>query len=219
MPEFLKELFGENALTFEQFSQAVTSKGYKLTDLSTGNYVSKHKHTDELEAKDSAIEALKSQLKTRDADIKSLKDKITEGAEKDTKMAELSSQLEKLQSDYDIAKKDYESKINKQSYEFAVKEFANSQKFTSNAAKKQFVSEMTAENLKMKNGNIIGADDYLKVYREANEDSFIVEQPSEPETPAEPLLPTFVQPTAPQPTTEENPFIDAFNFIGVRPKQ
>ena len=37
--EFLKALFENGALTWEQFSEAVNAKGYKVADLSTGNYV------------------------------------------------------------------------------------------------------------------------------------------------------------------------------------
>lgn len=214
--EFLKELFGEGSLTYEQFSQAVSAKGYKLADLSTGNYVGKHKYDDEVAAKESAINDLKAQLKTRDADIRGLKDQLTSDADNATKITDLTSQLEKLQGDYDTAKKDYEARLGKQSYEFAVKEFANSQQFTSNAAKRDFINEMISENLKMKNGNIIGADDFMKVYSEANSDAFVVSEP-EPEPQPEPeMKPTFVQPTAPQIPANDNPFENAFNFVGIR---
>lgn len=213
--DFLKELFGEESLTYEQFSAAVTSKGYKLADLSTGNYVGKHKHEDELSAKDSAIEDLKNQIKTRDADIKGLQDQLAGDADNATKITDLTAQLEKLQGDYDTAKKDYEARLGKQSYEFAVREFANTQNFTSNAAKKQFINEMISENLKVKNGTIIGADDFMKVYKEANADSFVVEDKPET-TPEEQPKPTFVQPTAPQIPGNDNPFEGAFNFTGIR---
>lgn len=214
--EFLKELFGEASLTYEQFAQAVNSKGYKLADLSTGNYVGKHKYDDEVAAKESAINDLKEQIKTRDRDIRGLKDQLQGDADNATKVTDLTTQLEKLQGDYDNAKKDYEARLGKQSYEFAVKEFANAQNFTSNAAKRDFINEMISENLKMKNGNIIGADDFMKVYSEANSDAFVVSEP-EPEPQPEPeMKPTFVQPTAPQVPANDNPFENAFNFAGIR---
>ena len=219
--DFLKELFGEEALTFEQFSTAVSNKGYKLADLSTGNYVDKHKHEDAISAKDNAISDLNEQIKTRDKDIKGLQKQLQGDADNETKIAELTSQLETLQGDYDTAKKDYEARLGKQSYEFAVKEFANLQQFTSNAAKKQFINEMVSENLKMKDGSIIGADDFMKVYKEANEDSFVVEQPPadpnpEPSPEPEPNKPIFVQPTPPAGNPNDNPFETAFSFTGVR---
>lgn len=214
--DFLKELFGENSLTFEQFSQAVTAKGYKLADLSTGNYVSKHKYEDELSAKNSALEDLKGQIKTRDNDIKSLQTQLQGDADNATKVADLTKQLETLRGDYDTAKKDYEARLGKQSYEFAVSEYANGLKFTSEAAKRDFKREMIAENLKMKNGNIIGADDFMNVYKEANEDSFVVEPVVEKPPVQGQGKPIFVQPTPPQVDTKANPFAEAFSFTGVR---
>lgn len=216
--DFLKELFGDGELSFEAFVKAVNEKGYKLADLATGKYVDKRKYEDEISSKDSAIEDLKGQIKTRNDDIKDLKEKLAGEGDTANKLADMTAQLEKLQGDYDTAKKDYEARIGKQSYEFAVKEFANEQKFTSSAAKKQFINEMVSENLKMKNGTIIGADDFMKVYREANEDSFIAEPEGNPESQPEPDKPTFIQPTPPQPSAGgDNPFEGAFNFAGIRP--
>ncbi len=217
--DFLKELFGEQALTFEQFSTAVASKGYKLADLSTGGYVNKRKFDDSISAKDNAIEDLKNQIKTRDNDIKALQEKLTGDADSEAKIADLTNQLETLRGNYDNAKKDYEARLGKQSYEFAVAEYANGLKFTSEAAKRDFKREMIEENLKMKNGNIIGADDFYKVYKEANADSFPEEQPEQQEVQPieEAPKPIFAQPTAPQVDTKDNPFSGAFNFTGVRP--
>ena len=41
--EFLKELFGTEALTYGQLAEKVTAKKMKLADLSTGAYVGKEK--------------------------------------------------------------------------------------------------------------------------------------------------------------------------------
>lgn len=54
--EFLKELFSE-PLTFEAFSKAITEKGIKLADLSSGEYVGKGKF-------DKACDELKSAKET-----------------------------------------------------------------------------------------------------------------------------------------------------------
>ena len=217
--DFLKELFGDGELSFDAFCKAVNEKGYKLADLATGKYVDKRKYEDEISAKDSAIEDLKGQIKTRNNDITDLKNKLASEGDNANKIADMTAQIEKLQGEYDLAKKDYEARIGKQSYEFAVKEFANEQKFTSNAAKKQFINEMVSENLKMKNGTIIGADDFMKVYKEANADSFVAESEPQPEPQPEPDKPTFVQPTAPTAPANDNPFANAFNFTGVRPHE
>jgi chromosome segregation ATPase len=212
--EFLKALFESGALTWEQFSQAVTQKGYKLADLATGNYVSKSKYNDDLAGKDATITELNGQIATRDADLEELKGKLeSAGTDNKTKVAELTSQITKLQGDYDTARTDYETKLSQQAYEFAVREFANSKQFTSNAAKRDFINEMIKESLKMKDNTLLGADDFVKAYSEANADAFVVEKPSE-----EPPAPTFVNPSTPTPPPSDNAFLDAFNFGGVRKK-
>ena len=49
--DFLKQFFGEDgstAITYEQLSQGVASKGMKLADLSLGGYVDKNKFDDQV---------------------------------------------------------------------------------------------------------------------------------------------------------------------------
>lgn len=41
--EFLKVLFENGAVTWDQFAKGVKDKGLKIADLSEGNYVSKQK--------------------------------------------------------------------------------------------------------------------------------------------------------------------------------
>lgn len=211
--DFLKELFGEESLSFEQFSKAVGDKGYKLADLSTGNYVAKKKFEDEIASRESIIGDLNEQLSTRDTDLENLKTQLENGnLDNKTKVSELTSQLEKLQGDYETSKSNYETKLNKQAYEFAVREFANSKQFSSNAAKRDFINEMLSANLTMKDKSILGAEDFVTAYSSENEDAFVVD--TQPEAAPEPSKPSFVQPTPPTPNQDTNPF--NFNFSGVR---
>lgn len=48
MEDELKELFGENSLSYDDFSKAIESKGMKLANLSAGGYVAKNKYDDDL---------------------------------------------------------------------------------------------------------------------------------------------------------------------------
>lgn len=218
--EFLKALFESGALNWEEFSKAVTDKGYKLADLSTGNYVSKSKYDDDITSRDTTITDLNSQITTRDNDLADLKSKLeTAGTDNKTKVAELTSQITKLQGDYDTVKNDYEAKLNQQAYEFAVKNFANEKKFTSNAAKRDFINEMIAKGLKMENNKILGAEDFVTMYSAENSDAFVVDTPDPTPNPKdENPKPNFVNPTNPTPAPEDNAFLNAFNFAGVRPK-
>ena len=211
--DFLKELFGEEALTWEQFSEAVTSKGFKVADLSKGNYVSKKKFDDEIKTRDTTISELNSTISVRDNDIEDLKQKLeTGGQDNETKVKELLTQISTLQSQYESDKSELETKLSKQAYEFAVRDFANSQKFTSTAAKRDFEREMISAGLTMKDNSIIGANDFVTSYKEKNADAFVT---AEPEPTPEPK-PTFIQPTPPTPTPSDNPFDAVFNFNGVR---
>lgn len=92
--EFLKELFGEKALTFDEFSKAVEAKKIKLADLSGGAYVSK----DKLDAKIDELKAVQESLSQRDEALKKWDgvdlDKLK--AENEAKTAELNKQLAEL---------------------------------------------------------------------------------------------------------------------------
>lgn len=209
----LKEIFekAENGvLTWEQFQEL--SKEAKFVDLNEGNYYSKSKHEDELAAKDKQINSLNATIKTRDTDLSDLQKKLEAAGEDSTKIQELTTNLTALQTKYDGDMKAYKDQLKKQSYEFAVKEYANQQKFTSQGAKRDFIQSMIAKDLKMEKDTILGADDFLNVYKEADPNAFVVEQPATPQPP----LPSFGQPTPPTPQGSDNAFIEAFHFGGVR---
>lgn len=216
--DFLKALFEAGAITWEQFSAACTEKGFKLADLATGNYVAKKKFDDEVAGKDAMIEALQGQIKTRDADIVTLRKSLEDGSkDNETKIADLTQQLTTLQGDYKTQKNDYETKLNKQAYEFAVKEFVGGLEFTSGAAKRDFTSQLLSAGLKMEGGSIMGATDFVEKYKGENADAFVVKaEPQPAPQQQEGPKPFFVQPTQPQQQQNENPFDSMFNFAGVR---
>ena len=221
----IKELFdkAENGtLTYEQFEAAAKAGNAKFTDLNEGNYVSKNKYTSDLKTKDDQIETLNGTIATRDADLTDLKTKLEAAGADADKLATLTNDFTALQNKYTADTKNYEEKLSHQAYEFAVREFANNKKFTSQAAKRDFTQSMLAENLKMKDGKILGAEDFVTAYTTENSDAFVVEKP-EPDPTSAPIngapLPTFVAPTpggTPAPA-ESNAFANAFHFTGVRP--
>lgn len=218
----IKELFekAENGtLTYEQFEAAATAGKAKFTDLSEGNYVSKQKYDSDLIAKTKEIETLNGSIATRDTDLAELKKQLESAGTDSAKLKELNTQFTTLQNNYTESTKKYEAQLAKQAYEFAVKEFAATKKFTSQAAKRDFTQSMIAENLNFKDNKILGAEDFVKAYTENNADAFVVEQPENPPTPQGEPFPHFVGATpGGQPTpVESNAFANAFNFAGVRP--
>lgn len=211
----LKEIFdnADGALTWEQF-ESLLPKGVKFVDLSEGEYVSKSKYEDDLSAKDNEIATLNTNITSRDTDLADLQKRLESAGVDAEKLASVSTDLSTLQTKYENDTKAYKEQLKKQAYEFAVKEYASGKKFTSNAAKRDFISSMIAKGLKMDNGTILGAEDFAKTYSESNADAFVSEVEPEPIAP----LPTFVAPTqgSEPPVDSTGGFSNAFNFVGVR---
>lgn len=191
----IEEIFkqAENGtLTFEQFTKLAGTA--KFVDLTTGDYVSKNKYTEDLQKKDTEIEGLKTTVATRDSDLKDLKKQLKDAGTDADKLSKLSGDLESLQTKYDTDTKALQQKLDQQAYEFAVKEFANSQQFTSNAAKRDFINSMIRAELKWNKdkSSIEGTEEFTKEYKTANADAFVVEKTPEPEpTPAPTPQPQF----------------------------
>lgn len=210
----VKEIFekAENGtLTYDKFVELAGSA--KFADLNEGQYVSKRKYEDELEGKAGEINTLTETISQRDADLKKLKKQLKDAGTDADKLSTLSTELSTLQDKYKEATESYKKQLESQAYEFAVREFATSQKFSSKAARRDFIESMIKENLNMKDGEILGAKDFVKSYSKDNEDAFVVEE-SKPSTPA-PQFVTPTQPTNPQPDNNTG-FAGAFHFNGVR---
>jgi hypothetical protein len=218
----VKELFekSENGtLTFEQFQSLAKNNSAKFTDLSEGVYVSKQKYDNDISAKDGQITALNETIQTRDTDLVSIKKQLEDAGADAQKLSTLSTDLSTLQGKYDADIKSYQKQLAKQAYEFAVKEFANGKKFTSNAAKRDFINSMIAKDLKMDKDKILGAEDFVTSYSTDNADAFVVDKPDEPNPTSTPL-PAFVNPTpGPTPSGDNGAFSSVFNFVGVRPHE
>lgn len=227
----LKEIFEkaeDGVLSYEQFEELAKEAGAKFADLSDGKYVSKSKYDADLKAKDTQIESINSQVEnlnqtvtTRDEDLKNLQKQLEEAGQDATKLSELNTQFNALQQQYENDVKAYQDKMQKQQYEFAVKEFASTKQFSSNAAKRDFVNSMIAKNLQMEDGKILGREDFFEKYAEEDPNAFKVETPPEPKVieepkpePVVPDVPTFVGAT-PGPDYEEDVEFD-FGFQGLR---
>lgn len=231
----IKDLFdkAENGiLDYEQFEALVKENGLKFADLSDGKYVSKSKYDSDIKGLNQQIETLNGQIETlngtittRDGDLADLQKQLELAGEDKTKLDALSASMTDLQAKYEADTKSYEDKLRQQSYEFAVKEYANTQQFTSKAAKRDFIKAMIEKNLKMEGDKLIGGDDFREIYAQENDDAFYVEpEPApvvepEPEPTPEPTeptapIPTFVASTSGAPQSDDDSF--DFGFVGVR---
>lgn len=172
----VKELFEKaegGTLTWEQFESAMGEA--KFVDLTEGNYVSKQKHDDEIAKKDTRITDLTDTISARDTDLANLKKTLEEAGDVE-ELKKASQDLSELQKRYDKETKQYQQQLSKQAYEFAVKEFASTKQFSSNAAKRDFIQSMTAKNLTLEDGKIIGAEDFVQIYSKDNADAFVTKK-------------------------------------------
>lgn len=119
-------------------------------------------------------------IRKRDSDIKDLEKKLKDAGTDVDKLATLQNDLTTLQTDYDTAKSDYEKKLAEQAYEFAVKEKVSELKFSSNSAKKAFISDAINEELKMKDGELQGFDTFLENYKKNDAGAFASEDTLKP---------------------------------------
>lgn len=194
----IKEVFeaAENGiLNYDQFVAA--TQNAKFEDINEGRYYSKGKHADEISAKEKLIEELNTTITQRDTDLAALQKQLEEAGTDGEKLASVTSELEKFTSKYEKDTKAYEAKLAKQAYEFAVAEYANGLEFSSEAAKRDFKSQMLAKNLQMEGEKIIGADDFLIAYSANNDTAFVIheddgKEPPKPETPK----PQFISSTS-----------------------
>ena len=222
----IKELFdkAENGtLTYEQLMAAAGEA--KFVDLSEGKYVSKSKYDSDLRAKDTQIEGLNGQITTlndtiatRDTDLAGLQSQLAEAGQDASKLSDLTSQFTSLQQKYETDTQNYKNQIRQQSYEFAVREFANTKKFTSQAAKRDFTQAMIAKGLQMEGNKLIGGEDFVSIYSAENADAFVVDAPAPAPipVPAPAPVPEIVAPT-PGPASDggkDSGF--SFNFSRLR---
>lgn len=219
----VKELFNKaenGTLTWEQFQAAMGDA--KFVDLNEGNYVSKQKYTDELSQRDTRITDLTNTISSRDTDLANLQQQLTDAGDLDA-LKQASKDLTDLQKKYDKETKAYQNQLQRQAYEFAVKEFASGKKFTSNAAKRDFTQAMIAKNLQFEEGKIIGADDFVQMYSADNADAFVVENPQQdPQQQLQNPKPQFVAPTqggGQQQQDSTGGFASAFHFNEIHPRK
>ena len=217
----LKDLFDKaegGALTYDHLTALMQEGKAKFVDLSEGKYVDKQKYDDDLSARDTRIKTLDDTIKARDTDLGNLRTQLEAAGTDAGKLSQLTTDFTNLQSKYDKDTKAYEKQLKDQEYKYAVRDFANQQKFTSQAAKRDFINSMLEKRLTIENDVIVGASDFVTAYTKDNADAFVVETPAQPtNTGAD--KPHFVAPASPQgsPAGDVNPF--NFNFTGVRPKK
>lgn len=214
--EFLKALFGNGeALTFEQLSEKVKENKFNVVNLADGSYVSKSKFDDRVNALTQQVTDLQGQITQRDADMADLNTKLTAAQADASKLTEAQTALTSLQGKYDTDRQQWAAKIEKQKYEFMVQEKAGTLKFSSAAAKRDFIREANGKDFKVDGEILLGYENFVTKYKAENPGALIEDKPADP-APADPKAPAIVLPKTKTPEPEKSVF--GFHFNGVRPK-
>ena len=187
--DFLKDVFGDKALTYSELETALKdNKDIKVGNLAGGSYVS----SDKFKGLETERDGLKTQLSEANTTIQSFKDMDIEGMKKasedwktkyDTDTAALQKQL---------ADKDYAS---------SVERIVAGEKFTSEAARKAFIADLKAKELKVDGDTLLGYADFKKAYAEADPNAFASDKKQ----------PTITAPGNPAPSqTSDKEYMDEF---------
>lgn len=217
--DFLKTLFDGvegGKLSFDEFKAACKNDSIKLANLATGDYVAKQKYTDDIGTRDTRIKSLEDTLANRDNDLKDVKTQLENAGVDREKLSSLTTQLNDLQNKYTADTKKLEADMLAQRKTYAVKEYANSKKFTSQAARRDFEHYLMTKEFSMSDdGVLMGGEDFVKEYSKDNADAFVVDAP-ESKQPENNPLPQFVSST-PGGSNGGDTKAFHFNFAGVRP--
>lgn len=153
--EFLKELFTE-PLSYEAFVTKLTEKGIKLANLSEGVYVSKEK-----------FDTLETKLKEANETIKGANEKIESFASLD---------VDGVKAEAESWKKEFEGlqeKVKETEYARKVEALCEGEKFSSIAAKKQFIAELVAKKLPFQDDKLLGYADFKEAYETSDPTAFL----------------------------------------------
>lgn len=168
--DFLKEIFGNEALTFEQLGEKLKGTGkdgsdMKLADLSQGEYVGIGKFN----AKETTVAALQQQLETANKTIAEFKSMDIDGIKKAAN--DYKQQAEQAQASAT-------AKEQAAAYRVAAVEAACKLAFTSNSAKQAYISLLTEQALPLENGKLIGLSAFEQQYKENDPGAFKSDSPA-----------------------------------------
>lgn len=188
IPEDKKEAFDKEVLENYKTVSEVDTLRTKLSKAETERDTIQTKYDTDIAQRDADLVSLQTQLKDAGGDAE--------------KLATLQTNFNTLQTTYNTAKADYENQLAEQAYDFAIKENSAKLKFSSNSAKKAFMSDLKAKKLSMENGKILGFDDFVNAYKEQDAGAFITENTTSKN---DELKPSFSTKTNPGDKTEPQP--------------
>lgn len=141
--------------------------GEKDLIINDGNYIPKAK-----------FDSLNETKKDLENQLKETNDKMQELSKVDTE--ELKQQIIDLQKKYEEDTKELNSKYEAREYDIKLNDYTKDLKFSSNSAKKSFMSDLKAKELKFEDDKLVGFDDFVNSYKENDPTAFMEEKEEEP---------------------------------------
>lgn len=88
----------------------------------------------------------------------------------------LTKERDEWKEKFSSAKTEYDEKLKAIDYDKALDDAVKNLRFTSNSAKKAFVTDIRDKKLEVKDGKLSGFDDFLKTYKENDSGAFVDEK-------------------------------------------
>lgn len=219
----LKEVLGEEL--FAQVDAKINeinaaqpdkTKHVRFVDLSEGGYVGRSKYDDKVNGLTQQVTELQGQITQRDTDLAGLNTQLAAAQADAGQLTEAQKQLTALQKKYDSDLKAWEARNQQQAYEYAIRSKANELKFSSTAAKKEFIREAIDRKFQQDGDTLLGYTDFVEKYRAGDPGAFAAEEPAPQPQPTGDNIPQIVLPAGTPPTPNQTTF--NFGFHGVRTK-
>ena len=164
--DYLKEIFGEDALTYDEFTEKVKkSDKVKLANLKDGRYVDKNK----FEAKEKEVETLQEQLETANKQIEDFKEMDIDA---------IKQAAEDYKAKYETEKANAQKELEKLQFEHAIEKALTGAKAKNAKAVRALLD---LDGLKLNNGEIVGLNEQLEKIKEENDYLFEGEEEKVPQ--------------------------------------
>lgn len=190
--KFLEDL----GLTEEQVTKILSQHTSEIEDANKETA----KYKKEAETYKIKSDGFETQLKDVNKEIQTYKDMDIEGIKKSAEDWKIKYETDTKALNETIAKKDYD---------YAAKDFMNQYDFIDADAKEIATLKFKAKEFKLEDGKFLGADDFMKQYKEEHKALFKEEPKQEPDAPP---MPQIVKPTGGSDGGESQ---TKFNFLNM----
>ncbi|MDD6202471.1 MAG: phage scaffolding protein [Lachnospiraceae bacterium] len=158
-------------IELEKLGLELTDEQKESIKKSIGEEVySKSEHEKKVEKVETERDGFKQRAETAEETLKGF-----EGKDFDT----ITKERDEWKKKAEAAEEDFKKQIEERDYKDAVEEAVKDLKFTSNSAKKAFMSDIMSDRLKMKDGKLLGFSDYVEAYKKDDASAFVDEKEEE----------------------------------------